>query len=264
LPPVEPTPVAVTPTAEPLPAENCAAAAGTVKTVSILASAAGPIRTRIYLPPCYASRLELRYPVLYLLHGRGFTEDQWERLGAVAGADELIAADEIAPLLIVMPRDPGERFDPAFMEAILPYVDATYRTVDEREARAIGGLSRGGGWAVHFGLKYADRFGRLGLHSPAVFYDDEYSILEWGRQLREQPKPTVYLDVGDSDANQRSPAWLDQVFTWFDFDHTYLVRPGSHTERYWAKYVREYLRFYAADWRNAPWSNTSAAAEPTP
>lgn len=232
--------------------------------MSILASAAGPIRTRIYLPPCYASRLELRYPVLYLLHGRGFTEDQWERLGAVAGADELIAADEIAPLLIVMPRDPGERFDPAFMEAILPYVDATYRTVDEREARAIGGLSRGGGWAVHFGLKYPNRFARLGLHSPAVFYDDEYSILEWGRQLREQPKPTVYLDVGDSDANQRSPAWLDQVFTWFDFDHTYLVRPGSHTERYWAKYVREYLRFYAADWRDAPWSNTSAAAEPTP
>jgi len=263
-----PTPTVKAPvasqTAEPLPTEDCTASAGTVELVSIPAAATGPIRARIYLPPCYASRPDQRYPVLYLLHGRGFTEDQWERLGAVSGADELLAAGEIAPLLIVMPRDPGERFDPALVEAILPYIDATYRTVDERAARAIGGLSRGGGWAVHFGLKYADRFGRLGLHSPAVFYDDEYRILEWSRQLRDRPKPAVYLDVGEGDANLRSPAWLDQVFTWFDFPHTYIVRPGGHSESYWARHVREYLRFYAAAWRDVTWSSADRADPESP
>lgn len=260
-PTLAPTPLAsgtAAPVVEPPLTEECAASAGTVESVSIPSSTTAPIRTRIYLPPCYASLHDRRYPVLYLLHGQGFTEDQWERLGAVTGADELIGAGKIAPLLIVMPRDPGERFDPALVEAVIPYVDSTYRTVEERAARAIGGLSRGGGWAVHFGLKYADRFGRLGLHSPAVFYDDEYNLLEWGRRLRDRPKPAVYLDVGEGDGNRRSPAWLAQVFTWFDFQHIYIVRPGGHSERYWARHVREYLQFYAAEWREATWS---AAAE---
>ncbi|MDW8326406.1 MAG: alpha/beta hydrolase-fold protein [Anaerolineales bacterium] len=255
-PATEPTELSVT--------EACTSRVGTVESVSIPSPDTGPIRARIYLPPCYAGHRERRYPVLYLLHGRGFAEDQWERLGAVAGADELIAAGEIAPLLIVMPRDPGERFDPALVEAVIPYVDSTYRTVAERAARAIGGLSRGGGWAVHFGLKYAETFGRLGLHSPAVFYDDEYNILEWSRRLRDRPKPAVYLDVGEGDGSRHSSAWLDQVFTWFDFRHTYIVRPGGHTERYWAGHVREYLKFYAADWREATWNTERDAAEPAP
>jgi enterochelin esterase-like enzyme len=266
-PTIAPTPLASATTApldEPPFTEECTASAGTVESVSIPSPATGPIRTRIYLPPCYASQRDRRYPVLYLLHGQGFSEDQWERLGAVAGADELIAAGEIASLLIVMPRDPGEGFDPALVEAVIPYVDSRYRTVDERAARAIGGLSRGGGWAVHFGLKYAERFGRIGLHSPAVFYDDEYNILEWGRRLRDRPKPAVYLDVGEGDGNRRSPAWLDQVFTWFDFGHTYIVRPGGHTERYWAKHMREYLKFYAADWREATWAVAGEALEARP
>lgn len=239
-------------------AGSCAATTGTVESVRIPSPATGPIRARLYLPSCYAERPAERYPVLYLLHGKGFTEDQWERLGAATGADELIAAGEIAPLIVVMPRDAGESFDPALVDAILPYVDAHYRTLDDRATRAIGGLSRGGGWAVHFGLKYPERFGRIGLHSPAVFYEDERNILEWGRQLRDRPKPAVYLDVGDGDGNQRSPAWLDQVFTWFDFGHTYIVRPGAHTERYWAAHVSEYLRFYAAGWRSLKRSESGA------
>ncbi|MBL8058098.1 MAG: esterase family protein, partial [Anaerolineales bacterium] len=190
-------------------------------------------------------------PVLYLLHGLGFTEDQWQRLGVTAAADELIQAGAIAPLIIVMPRDRrDERLDPALVKDLIPYIDAHYATLAARPARALGGLSRGGGWAAHFGLRYPEVFGRVGLHSPAVFYGDEGNLLEWARQLKAKPKPTVYIDSGENDATIRSPVWLDQVFTWFKVEHTFIIQPGGHTEQYWSKHVRDYLIFYAADWRS--------------
>jgi enterochelin esterase-like enzyme len=220
------------------------------------------IDSLVYLPPCYASSDE-RYPVLYLVHGLGFTEDQWVRLGAAETADALIAAGEIAPLIIVMPRDRlDSRLDPAFVNDLVPYVDAAYRTLDEGPYRAIGGLSRGGGWAMHLGLKYPQVFGRVGGHSPAIFLGDEDNVLEYVRRAaREGPVPALYVDVGEGDGQRQSAFWLDQLFTWFEFGHTYLVQPGGHTEAYWERHVPDYLRFYAADWREGyePWR-----ARPTP
>lgn len=243
-----------TPTVTATPAPTaCADTVGITATLQVPSPVLRyAIDARVYLPPCYAASAR-RYPVLYLLHGLGFTEDQWERLGVTAAADELIAAGEIAPLIIVMPRDRRDaRLDPALVQDLLPYVDAQYRTRPERASRAIGGLSRGGGWAVHFGLRYPLLFGRIGLHSPAVFYEDELSILEWTRQLADAPRPAIYIDTGENDATIRSPIWLDQVFTWFKLDHTFIMQAGGHSEKYWSQHVRDYLRFYAADWRSLP------------
>lgn len=249
-----PLPPTASPTWVPSPTPQppaCLETAGAVITATIPSPTLRyDIDARIYLPPCYAASSR-RYPVLYLIHGLGFTQDQWERLGATSAADALIRAGEIAPLIIVLPRDRRDaRLDPALVRDLVPYIDATYRTVAAREARAIGGLSRGGGWAVHFGLKYPEAFSRVGLHSPAVFYDDEANILEWSRQLKDKPRLTIYMDVGESDATIRSPLWLDQLFTWFELNHTFLVQPGGHSERYWSQHVRDYLRFYAGDWRH--------------
>jgi enterochelin esterase-like enzyme len=212
-----------------------------------------PIDARLYLPPCYDTSGQ-PYPVLYLIHGLGYTEDQWERLGAARVADRLIAAGEIAPLMIVMPRDRKDpRLDPAFVTDLVPYLDASYRTRPQAEFRAIGGLSRGGGWAAHLGLRYPTVFGRVGLHSPAVFYGDENNLLEYTRLIHRQgPVPALYVDVGEGDAQRNSAHWLDQVFTWFDFGHTYLVQPGGHTERYWSAHLDDYLRFYAGSWFPTP------------
>lgn len=245
------------PTSTPLPTSSpsptpCHAATGDVTTFTVPAPSMGyHIDTRLYLPPC-ALQTGRRYPVLYLLHGMGFENDQWPRLGVITATNQLIAAGEIAPLIIVMPHEEGlqEYFDPAVVKDLIPYIDAHYPTLNQRLARAIGGLSRGGGWAVHFGLHYPELFGRLGLHSPAVFYGDEANLLEWARLLKGKPKPVVYIDTGEDDATIRSPLWLDQVMTWFNVEHTLLVQPGTHIEKYWASHVRDYLKFYAASWRD--------------
>lgn len=258
-----------TPTATPEPsatawasATPCSQQRGRVRQVAVpSATLRYDIDARVYLPPCYDAN-QKRYPVLYLLHGLGFTEDQWERLGVATTADALIAAGEIAPLIMIMPRDRLDtRLDPAFVDDLVPYVDQQYRTIALRQYRAIGGLSRGAGWSVHLGLRYPTVFGRVGAHSPAVFYGDETNVLGYARAIaRDGPVPALYVDIGEGDANRQSAYWLDQVFTWFDFGHTYVLQRGGHTEQYWSAHVDDYLRFYAAEWLEPPAPTPTATA----
>jgi len=219
-----------------------------------------PMDGRVYLPPCYAAS-DQRYPVLYLIHGLNFTDDQWERLGAPAAADALAASGEIAPLIIVMPRDRRDaRLDRAFVNDLVPYIDANYRTLADRKFRAIGGLSRGAGWAIHIGLQFPSVFSRIGAHSPAVFNGDENDIRLWTHHLPPDQVPAIYVDIGEGDSLVRSAVWLDQVFTWFKVEHTFIMQPGAHSEKYWSAHVSDYLRFYAADWR-APLTTPAPEAD---
>ena len=227
-----------------------------------------PITTRIYLPPCYASSGQA-YPVLYLIHGLNFAEDQWQRLGIGAAADRLIASGEIAPLIIVLPRDRDDpRLDPAFVTDLLPYVDSRYRTLASAGYRAIGGMSRGGGWALHLGLRYSNLFGRVGADSPAIFYGDELNVLNYIRAAAKAgTAPAIYLDIGASDTQRQSAVWLDQMLTAYRLPHEYVVQPGGHDEHYWGAHLDDYLRFYAAVWRpeSAPSATpTQSASGATP
>jgi S-formylglutathione hydrolase FrmB len=134
-----------------------------------------PLSYRIYLPPCYDEQAERRYPVLYLIHGQSYNDDQWVRLGAGSVVDRFSAGGELPPLIIVMPRDrvwkePTEdNFGSSVAEELVPWIDDNYRTYSERQYRAVGGLSRGGAWALHLGLGYWDLFGAVGAHSGFIF-----------------------------------------------------------------------------------------------
>src|ERR1700690_3635749 len=59
----------------------------------------------IYLPPCYDAQTDQRYPVLYLLHGQTYIDDQWVRIGAPQAADQLILSGQAAPFIMVFPDD---------------------------------------------------------------------------------------------------------------------------------------------------------------
>ncbi len=138
-----------------------------------------PLSYRVYLPPCYEQEAALSFPVLYLIHGQSFTDDQWDRIGADETADQMIKSGEIPPLIIVMPYDrsgglqPTEsNFGKAMAHDLVLMIDKNFRTKRDREFRAVGGLSRGGGWSIHLGMVYWRFFGKVGGHSPAVFYSD--------------------------------------------------------------------------------------------
>jgi enterochelin esterase-like enzyme len=254
--PVTPTlsPLPPTPT---LPALACSSQSGRIET-GYLASEYSPrwLLFRIYLPPCYDEQPERRYPVLYLIHGQSYTDDQWDRLGAPKAADGLITSGEIPPFLIVMPRDrvwtqPSEdKFGQALLEEFLPWVDAHYRTQPDREHRAIGGLSRGAAWAVHLGFSQWELFGTIGAHSLPVFWEDVSDINRWIDQIPIESFPRIYLDIGDRDRPEvlESAIWFEELLTEKGIPHEWHLYSGEHDEVYWQSHVEQYLRWYAADW----------------
>ena len=215
-----------------------------------------PQKFRIYLPPCYDEKTYERYPVLYLLHGQTYTDDQWIRLGAVNVADDLILSGNSVPFIIVFPDDrywnlpPGAGFGQRLVEALIPHIDDAYRTLTDRNHRAIGGLSRGAGWALRLGLTRWDLFGTIGLHSLAVLQTDASEIRSWLADIPPSSRPRVFMDIGDNDQEYEMAGGVEEQFTDFGLPHEWHLYTGAHTEEYWSAHVEEYLRWYVEAWNN--------------
>jgi enterochelin esterase-like enzyme len=209
---------------------------------------------RIYTPPCYGSDPDHLYPVLYLLHGATETDLQWQELGIAAEADRLIAAGEIAPLIIVLPREltwvavPENTFGDSLVQELTPWVDMEYRTLPDREFRAIGGLSRGGNWAVRIGLLHWGLFGSIGAHSTPLFYGDLERLPGWIELIPAGWKPRLYLDIGKDDNNLVVSRKLDALLTRLDYPHEWHLNPGLHDAAYWQGQLEDYLMWYNAGW----------------
>ena len=177
---------------------------GTIASAWYSSKAAGRLRRmHIYTPPGY-ERDNQRYPVLYLLHGGGDTDDSWPKVGR-AGAilDNLIAEHQAVPMIVVMPaghitRDfrlaadrnsmGRDQFNDDLVGDILPWVDANYRTQQSRERRAIAGLSMGGLQTLTVSLTHSDLFAWVGVFSSGWFEDT--------RQFAEQKDLVPYKSSG--------------------------------------------------------------------
>jgi acetyl esterase/lipase len=124
----------------------------------------------VYLPPDYEQSATKRYPVLYYFHGGAGSQrvgDIW-----VQKLDAAIKAGTVPPMISVLVQGlPEGRFldspdgtrpiESVIMKDLLPYIDATYRTIPRREARALEGLSMGGYGSFHLGFKYPELFGMI-------------------------------------------------------------------------------------------------------
>ena len=151
-------------------ARSASAQSRTARTIRFEATT-GQATVAVLLPADYDSTT-LRYPVLYLLHGgtqnhtafparSGFTRDAAERR-----------------MIVVMPHLQPFYFaargsEPALVEDFLgrelpAYIDSHYRTVNDRRARAVAGISMGGYGAVLLGVKRPDVFGIVGAISAAL------------------------------------------------------------------------------------------------
>jgi enterochelin esterase-like enzyme len=149
-------------------------------------------RAYVYTPPGYDTARDTRYPVLYLQHGAGEDERGWTAQGrANFILDNLIAAGGAAPMIVVMesgyamewkaggPPGPeflkqmGAAFEAMLLRDLIPMVDATYRTIADREHRAIAGLSMGGFQALQAGLTHLDTFAWIGAFSGARLESSE-------------------------------------------------------------------------------------------
>jgi enterochelin esterase-like enzyme len=244
-------PPTLTPTPTPL---ACLSKNGKVKE-DVVETTSPPQQFLIYLPPCYGELNDTRYPVLYLLHGQTYIDDQWPRLGAVDIANRLIISGEAPPFIMVFPDDrywnlpSGPGFGGRFVDYLVPYVDENYRTIADREHRALGGLSRGGGWTIRLGFEYWELFGTLGLHSPVVFVDDGPILDRLIDGVPVESWPRLWIDIGDRDAELTYTRRLESFLNARSLPHVFHFYSGDHTETYWGAHTEEYLRWYAEGWQ---------------
>jgi enterochelin esterase-like enzyme len=215
-----------------------------------------PLDYRVYIPPCYEELPGSYYPVLYLIHGQSYNDDQWERLGVGEMADGLISTGDLPPFLIVMPRDRSwqeptkDNFGKAVIDVLIPWIDEKYRTLPERRYRAIGGLSRGGAWALTLALTNPDLFGGVGIHSGFVFHSDVPNIKSRIEDIPSSEMPRIYLDNADKDRPEilRSASWFEGFLTDYNIPHEWHLFSGYHEESYWKSHLEQYLRWYADKW----------------
>lgn len=204
----------------------------------------------VYLPPCYSAAQSPGYPVMYLLHGQTFNQDQWQRLGAIDAANKLISGNSsVTPFLMVMPYEQdnlAEPYDTSYGDALandlVPYIDAHFNTCPLRTFRAIAGLSRGAAWAVWTGLHYPQLFATIGGHSFPPFVGDLYRLPTWLREIPKDEMPYIILDSGTNDPWLPDTRRFEAVLTDFSIPHSFTVNPGDHSETYWQIHINEYVR----------------------
>jgi enterochelin esterase-like enzyme len=171
-------------------------------------------------------------------------------------ADALILNGDTVPFIIVMPYDrygdlsSENMFAEAVVEDLIPWIDQTYRTIPERAYRAVGGLSRGAGWAVHLGISNWELFGALGAHSLAVLYADAKYMRTWLDAIPYEAYPRIYLDIGDNDSPSilESAIWFETLLNQKSIPHEWHLFTGFHNEEYWQTHIEGYLRWYAQEW----------------
>jgi len=246
-----------TPTSTPTPTDlPCAAETGMIEQHEVTFSdSAHPLRFRVYTPPCYGRDQKARYPVLYMIHGQTYNDDQWERLGIGTAADALIQAKNAPPFMIVMPREENtfsdiylSSFSRDVLDGLVPWIDEHYPTCTERACRAVGGLSRGGAWALHLGFSRWELFGALGLHSTPPFNTDPGLFPVWVRAIPVDALPRVYMDAGRRDPFLSMASAFEGQLVQYGVPHEWYIFNGSHDEEYWSAHVTDYLEWYAQGW----------------
>ena len=219
-------------------------------------------RMFVYTPFGYETSGE-SYPVLYLLHGGGGDEDAWSTMGrTVQILDNLIEKGLAKPMICVMPNgNPGqqaaktqmleektyERNDPNFanlyvksiVNDIIPYIESHYRAIPKREARAVSGLSMGGGHTLAVTSLFPETFDYILPLSMGVRGDAE-TIDKQLLPVKQGGYKLYWIGCGETDFVWEMAKNLDAALTRNGMEHTFYVTDGGHTWANWRKYLNTF------------------------
>jgi len=259
--------------ASPAPASLCGDTEGKVIGDKIKSAVLGmTLAVDVYVPPCYDAA-KYTYPTLYLIQGLGYTSGQWTDDGVNLVADRGILSGRLPPFIMIMPANDwrsgsASRFtysssgpnswEGFMVNELIPYIDAHYSTWNNRNGRAIGGISRGGYWALEIAFMHIDLFSAVGGHSPAITSDylvgtpDNFSMLDLVRSTDSLRNLRIFLDAGLGDVTQTGVYQLAAELGAKKISYVGRVGTGKHDDVYWSKQLDYYLAFYAATWPIAP------------
>ena len=205
-------------------------------------------KLNVYTPPGYSA--DKTYPVLYLLHGIGGDETEWQRFATPDMLfDNLIADEKAVPMIVVMPNGRAQKNDraegnvfesaPAFavfeqdlLDDVIPAIEARYSVQADREHRALAGLSMGGGQSLNFGLGHLDQFAWVGGFSSAPNTKKPEELVPDSDKAKEQLK-LLWLSCGNKDGliniSQRTQRYLKEQ----GIPHLWNVDSHGHDATHW-------------------------------
>lgn len=249
---------------------------GTLMDVRCKTSVKGPSERRmlVYLPKGYYEHPEKRYPVLYILHGARGNETSWIQEGhIIALTDSLIAQRKARPFIIVMPnmnqynddkdfansrfKRPAESFietngavESGFMKDVVGTVDSLFRTVPDKEHRAIAGLSIGGLQSIYLSANHPFSFNGIALFSPMhkAFialsdYNDFYKNLKEKQQVQFSIPPRLYsIYIGKKDIFYFNIEYYRKYLHWNDFPFQYTEIRGGHEWKCWRIFYEMFIQ----------------------
>ena len=231
---------------------------GTVAEVRYQSTELGKLRRmHVYTPPGYGLKQQ-RYPVFYLLHGAGDSDDSWSTVGRAADiVDNLIAEGRAAPMIVVMPAGHTasfsmgggagglnmESFVKEFQKDIKPYVESHYPVRTDRKSTAIAGLSMGGAQTLDIAIQNLEDFGYVGVFSSGVFGIAQSD--DWAKRYQAQLDDAaarkglelMWFSTGKDDFLLGTTEATVKMFEQHGFAVTYEQSAGGHTWINWREYL---------------------------
>ncbi len=227
-------------------------------------------RCMVYCPPDYNGNITKKYPVLYLQHGSGEDERGWTVQGrADIIMDNLIAEGKAAQMIIVMdqgyaikagtqnqgqasgsqqPAGPSA-FEEVVIKDLIPFIDATFRTLSDRDHRAMAGLSMGGGQTLQITTRNLDKFSYIGAFSGAgriaadadlkSIYNDAFADPD---SFNKKVK-LVWIGIGTAEPENmyKNIKGFHETLTKIGIKHVYYESPGTDHE--WQTWRRSLHQF---------------------
>ena len=251
---------------------------GKVEEVVYPCSVPGPTHRRmiVYLPEGYDNG-EGRYPVVYLLHGARGHEASWIRKGRMLQITDSLFRNGLAvPSIVVMPNmnqydddydfsdsRPKGAFESIlevdgtaewhFTEDIVSWVDGHYRTIPDREHRAVAGMSIGGRQSITLAANEPDNYGYVAAFSPYMpvkgrnqrfrkFYQGFDQKID--AQFLMEPPKGYYLMNGRSDAYSLGAVAFHRKLERKGYPHLWITTPGGHDWPNWSDYYCRAMQLF--------------------
>ena len=229
-------------------------------------------RLTVYTPYGYENNPKKKYPVLYLLHGAGGDEEAWISMGRTAQIlDNLIEKGLAEPMIVVMPNGNGnqqaavtlgipnapQQFDwnaiqslpeaernriqngyvVSLCEEIVPFIEKNYRVIAKPEARAIAGLSMGGGHTITASNLYPQMFDYICPLSAAGSATPEQVAT-----LKKAGVKLYFLACGNTDFLFQGAEEMHAKLNEQGLDHEYFVSDGGHVWANWRLYLNTFAQ----------------------
>lgn len=212
----------------------------------------------VYTPPGYDDHPDKAWPILFLFHGSGGTDESWFRVGnANVILDNLIAEGKARSMIVVAPYghtvEPGTHgwpfvqeqgdFKKDFIEVLIPYLEKHYRISKDPKKRALAGFSMGGYHTLIIGLNNLNQFGNLGPFSwggdRKFFAENAPHVLKNPRIVGNQIE-TFFIACGRDDFLFKRSKEMEAFLSGLKIKHKFFATDGGHDMANWRKFLYEY------------------------